>query len=429
MSLSENLRLRRNVIRWGQHDDREGAILGLMELLTGKLSKQEFAKKFTKELQASSPCEVQFDEAQFGLRVGEGNGSGWILLANFYAEYMRTPRLKRDQAVRTMVSNRMAEMRGYEENPPRKDDLLPVVRDHSHAWISGMQIKKLMPEAPNPLKGTPLGEDHSVLLVLDTPTSMRYLGEKELSKLEMSYEQAAEEALHNLRSISADKWLSLGSQAYVGQWNDSYDCSRLLLTDLIHRLDISGRPIAITPCRGVLMVASENNVEGQRAIMQLALGVLDENSRWTSPEVLVLENDRWQPFVLTDPVCVSVQHEMTVRMRKSVYDQQKQLLDEANQVSGQDVFVANFMAYKKSDGVLSVCSWGQGLDSWLPQTEFIVFVDAANEKSSGMVPWELAMRHVGDLLTPVLGTVPPRYQTRGYPDEECLQKMSNLLAA
>lgn len=53
----------------GQRDYREGAILGLMELLTGKLSKQDFAKKFTKELQASSPCEVQFDEAQFGLRV------------------------------------------------------------------------------------------------------------------------------------------------------------------------------------------------------------------------------------------------------------------------------------------------------------------------------------------------------------------------
>lgn len=403
--------------------------MGLVELLTGNLSKNGFAKKFTKAIKAVAPSTVYFDEAQFGLRLGENDSLNWIFLSNYYAEYLRTPRLKRDQAVRTMATHHVAQKQAYENSAPTKETLLPVVRDRAHSWISQMQVKKLMPDAPPSIPGKPLGDDHMVLLVLDSPTAMRYVGEKELASMGLSVDEAYEEAIHNLRAITPDKWMSLGCQAYAAQWNDTYDCSRLLLTDLIHRLEISGRPIAITPCRGILLVASENNVEGQKIILQLANSVLEDNSRWTSPEVLVLDDDRWAPFVLTDPVCLRVQQEMTVKMHKSMYDQQKGLLDEAHQAAGYDIFVANFLAYKKSDGYLSMATWTKDVDAWLPKTEFIVFMDTNGGPPSGMIPWYLALRHVGSLLTPVPDVIPARFQVGGFPDEESLQAMMAEVSA
>lgn len=399
--------------------------MGLVELLTGNLSKSGFAKKFAKEIKVVAPSAVySFDEAQFGLRRSDGDSAGWIMLSNFYAEYLRTPRLKRDQALRTIVSGHMKQMQAYEEEAPTKETLLPVVRDRSHSWISQMQVKKLMPDAPMLLPGKPLGEDHMSMLVLDSPTAMRYAGEKELNGLGLAYDEAFEEAIRNLREISPSKWLSLSSQAFVGQWNDTYDCSRLLLTDLIHRLEISGRPIAITPCRGILLIAGENNVDGQRIILELANGALEENSRWTSPEVLVLNHDRWEPFVLTDPMCIKIQQEMTVKMRKSVYDQQKNILDEANQAAGQDIFVASFMAYKKTDAFLSMATWSKGVNTWLPQTEFIVFMDTDGQAPIGVIPWDVAIQYAGELMSPVPDIVPVRYLVKGFPDEETLQVMT-----
>jgi len=398
--------------------------LGLIELLTGSLSQKDFAKKATKVINSIAPSKVLFDEAQFALRVGEEPESHWIYLGNFYAEYLRTPRLKRDPALRTMVSNQITQKQAYEDNAPTKETLLPVVRDRAHSWISQMQIKKAMPSASIAMQGKPVGEDHMSLLVLDSPTAMRYVGEKELAGLGLSFEAAYEEAIHNLRAISPDKWLSLGNHAYVGQWGDTYDCSRLLLTDLIHRLDISGRPIVITPCRGILLVASENNIEGQQIIMQLANSALEDNSRWTSPEVLVLDNERWEPFELTDPFCLSVQKEMIVKMRKSVYDQQKVILDEAHKAEGKDIFVATFMAYKKSEGFMSIATWSKDVDAWLPQTEFIVFVDANATVPSAMIPWDLAIQHVRSLMTPVPGVIPARFELKGFPDVEILHAMT-----
>jgi hypothetical protein len=287
-----------------------------------------------------------------------------------------------------------------------------------------MQVKKLMSDAPPSIPGKPLGDDHMALLVLDSPTAMRYVGEKELTSLGLSFDEAYEEAIHNLRAISPDKWMNLGSQAYAAQWNDTYDCSRLLLTDLIHRLEISGRPIAITPCRGILLVASENNVEGQQIILQLANSVLEDNSRWTSPEILVLDDDRWVPFALTDPMCLRVQQEMTVKMHKSVYDQQKGILDETHEAAGQDIFVATFMAYKKTDEFFSMATWTKDVNAWLPKTQFIVFMDTNGEAPSGMIPWDLALQHVSSLLTPVPDVIPQRFQVVGFPDEESLQAMA-----
>ena len=401
--------------------------LGLIELLTGSLSQNDFAKKATKVINSFAPSKVLFEEAQFALRVGEEPESHWIYLGNFYAEYLRTPRLKRDQALRTMVSNQITQKQAYEDNAPTKETLLPVVRDRAHSWISQMQIKKAIPSASIAMQGKPVGEDHMSLLVLDSPTAMRYVGEKELASLGLSFEAAYEEAIHNLRAISPDKWLSLGNQAYAGQWSDTYDCSRFLLTDLIHRLDVSGRPIVITPCRGILLVASENNIEGQQIIMQLANSALEDNSRWTSPEVLVLDNDRWVPFELTDPFCLSIQKEMIVKMRKSVYDQQKVILDEAHKAEGKDIFVATFMAYKKSEGFMSVATWSKDVDAWLPQTEFIVFVDANATVPSAMIPWDLAIQHVRSLMTPVPGVIPARFEVKGFPDGDVLQAMTEAI--
>lgn len=104
----------------------------------------------------------------------------------------------------------------------------------------------------------------------------------------------------------------------------------------------------------------------------------------------MLNHDHWEPFVLTDPACLKVQQEITVKMRKSVYEQQKGLLDEANEAAGQDVFVASFM-------------------------------DTDGQAPTGMIPWDVTFQHIGALMSPVPDVVPVRYQVKGFQDEASLQ--------
>lgn len=76
-----------------------------------------------------------------------------------------------------------------------------------------------------------------------------------------------------------------------------------------------------------------------------------------------------------------------------------------------------------------MATWSKDVNAWLPQTEFIVFVDATAQTPSAMIPWELALQHVSELLVPVPDVVPVRYQVCEFPDVKSLEKMSEAVAS
>src|ERR1700733_10109134 len=55
---------------------------------------------------------------------------------------------------------------------------------------------------------------------------------------------------------------------YEGQWKDSYESSRILLTDLVYRLSVSGEPVAFIPNRNEFCVTGSHKHVGLKALLK-----------------------------------------------------------------------------------------------------------------------------------------------------------------
>lgn len=399
----------------------------LIEWLTGNVSKASFADKFMAELRAGGQQDLEFDAAQFAIRCNVGTSADMVFLANFYAEYCLKPRLQRGAALRHMASAYTQEKQYFDANTPSTETLLPIVRDRANRWFTQAQLRRNNPSGEFESTDQPIGGDLAASLVLDSPTAMRYVGAKDLNTLNMQFADALVEAVHNLRAITPDKWRQIGPLAYAGAWGDTYDCSRILLPDVIYRLGLPGRPVALTPCRGVLLVSSDASREGQLAILAAAQSAAENTPRWTSAEMLVLDEGRWETFVPTDPAVFQMQKNLDTRMRKSTYDQQKTLLDEALTAAGRDIFVANYMAFEKDQQAFSIATWSEGVEAYLPRADNIVFVrpDAgaeAGQASSVMVDWAIAHGLLEAEMILVPDVVPERFHVHGFPSEDVLEQ-------
>jgi hypothetical protein len=102
----------------------------------------------------------------------------------------------------------------------------------------------------------------------------------------------------------------------------------------------------------------------------------------------------------------------------------KELLNALHEKTGEDVFVAAYMAAKDDETgrIRSYSVWSMGVDTLLPKTDVIHFFDPdrpEGEKIAGSGPWERVVEVVGGLMEEV-DTYPERYRVRSYPTGEQL---------
>jgi hypothetical protein len=98
------------------------------------------------------------------------------------------------------------------------------------------------------------------------------------------------------------------------------------------------------------------------------------------------------------------------------------LLDAAHQRQGIDIFVASFSAVQKKDGaVVSYCVWGHGVDSLLPVTDKVAFMQHGWERPVALGDWARAMEVVGELMEQT-ADYPRRYRVREFPGRAALQR-------
>ena len=87
--------------------------------------------------------------------------------------------------------------------------------------------------------------------------------------------------------------------------------------------------------------------------------------------------------------------------------------------------MANFSAIKRPDGkVFSYATWTDTTNSLLPKTDTLVLGRLGSEPQ--MVEWEKVVEVVGDLMEAV-DIYPPRFRVRGFPSDEQLAAMGNML--
>ena len=399
-----------------------------LDRLLGAPTLDTLARDVTRELNELGAEELRVDLALREMTFRLHGGEMKLYLGNLLQDLRRSRRAARPLVLRRFLDGMLAPDSAipvsYAEARPR---LMPVVRRRDDMGIVALSTlsavddpsKRFMP-VTRPLVG-----ELVVALVCDLPTSMAYVNERELPKWDVTFDQALADALDNLRGLPEHGgWQQIGQGVWSGEWGDSYDSSRMLLPDLIHRVGVRD-PVVAVPFRNALMLTGADNEAGIALMAKIIQEHLDDTQRWLSFQLLRLDNTQWQPHAPL--VAVDAWHALNLRNAAAVNESQKELLDALHARREQDLFVASYQMMARDDlGTLSFSVWAEQVDTLLPRTEFIVFNARGHDAARPLlVPWQPALEVVGDLLE-ATDYAPERFRAKRFPDEAQFARLKEL---
>jgi uncharacterized protein DUF1444 len=402
--------------------------VGWLDFLFGPPSRDKFAKLVMAELRKISPgTNLKFNAEQFLIERGS---DGFINLANLYHEYCQTPRGERrkvlDRFIRGCIGTTGFEL--PEDFGDVHPDLLPVVRSRFYLESVALQSRARGGEGVAVPQQT-IGDHLSLSLVYDLPQAMRSIIQDDLDKWGVSFYEAVEAARQNLEQMGNVAFASLqgeGSEGvYISATGDNYDASRLMMLDLVRKFPVRGDYIAMVPNRDTLVVTGSEDAAGLEVMCKVAEESF-EKPRPISTVALRLAGDEWESWLPGSSAPTFRKfHELRLRTVGMEYNDQKELLDQINESTSQDVFVASFSAVqqKETGRITSYSVWSEGVPTLLPETDDIVLLraDRAAEKVelAAAGSWDRVRQVAGELMEP-LGMYPERYRVLEFPSSEQL---------
>ncbi|MYN05419.1 hypothetical protein GTP41_25310 [Pseudoduganella sp. DS3] len=388
----------------------------------------EYATLLQAQLQALDPGRRwQFIAADSELFGVPGPASPYPLellvpLERMYQEWLAaTPAASEDLLRYTAGMVLMGNTPGMVEEAARH--LLPTVRNSAERGQAMLAAAR----GYSPLLFRPLCEGLEVGLVYQRGSVVHRVAQAHLDAWDMNEEAAFEAAFANLRARSSLPLQSSPQGVFGGLWDDGYDSSRMLLPELFSGLVSHGRPVAMVPTRGLLMVCSDKNDIALEAMLKAAIDAMREEKMLT-PRMLRLVDGRWQPFV---PAALSRRLNSLAKYAESNdYRLQKELLKARTAASGQDLYVATYMVGKTGPEQrrTSACTWTRGVPSLLPKTDLLCFTDPASGAPPITVSWDEALPVIGALLQRT-DDCPPRYLADGFPNALQLAQLAEYAAA
>jgi hypothetical protein len=402
--------------------------MGWLDFLTGPPNRDKFAKLVLAELRKrDGQAPLRYDAEQFLIDRGS---DGFINLSNLYQEYCQVPRGERatvlDRFLRGCVGTTQFELPAeFDDVHP---DLLPVVRSRFYLESVGLQSKARGGEdftVPQQIIG-----DHLALsLVYDLPQAMRSIGQDDLERWGVTFYEAVEAARRNLEQVGNVAFASLQGEGdggvYISATGDNYDASRLILTDLVRKFAVRGDVIAMVPNRDTLVVTGSED-DGGLAVMTKVAEDSFEKPRPISTVALRLVGDDWESWLPPrESPHYAKFHELRLRTVGVEYNDQKELLDQIHETTGEDVFVASYSAvqHKESGKITSYSVWAEGVLSLLPETDDLVLVrgnpQADDIQVVASASFEQVREIVGELMQPA-GLYPERYRVREFPTTQQL---------
>lgn len=399
--------------------------MGFFDRWFGQPKLEDVAREATRWLRARGFERVEFHRDRSEIVAYQGDSPHQIFLGNLLHDYQRTPRRDRAALVERFMSGLTP---GDEAVPDRYEEarakLMPVVRGAANIDIARLTSLKAEPRGDGlRLASRPLVADLVVALVADLPNSMAYVNEDHLKKWEVSFEQALDDALDNLRGLPEHGgWDQLAHGVWSGQWGDSYESSRILLPDLIHRLGVSN-PVVMVPFRNTLLVTSASNEAGVALMANVTNAMASENNRWLSFRLLRLEGTTWSE-IDPPPSAQDVLRALDLHGEADAYASQKQLLEDILAARNEDVFVATCQLMQKEGGRLSsYVVWSDGVDALLPRADAVVFTHLEGEESRHVfLPWATVQEHFSGLMERTEHE-PVRYRVRSYPERTLLARL------
>jgi hypothetical protein len=371
--------------------------------------RRRFADDVAAELRRQGVADaLAYDDAAFSLA---GGGRSWFL-ANLFSEWSAASRLTRRRTLERSVEALLDSRDPPDDVGEARSNLMPRVRDREYAEVMALRLG-----AESPLTLAPLNDHLVAEIVYDFPRSISSLRPERVAGWGMELDEALRTARANLRERTTGTFVPHGPGVFVSPWQDTYDASRLLLTELVTRVDVRGDPVALLPHRDQLILTGTDDEDGLLRAAELAEGSLQDARRVTG-RAFVLADGQWQPYL------PPVGHPAEEAFRRLVlltetfdYEEQRVVLQER---VGADVYVCetSLLRQQSTGEVLSYCTWTESVPTLLPRATLVSFValpEGAEPQHVAHAPWDAVVATVGSLMAPQ-GLRPERWRVDAFPD-------------
>ena len=347
-------------------------------------------------------------------------------LGNMFSELHELPPEEREEALRNIFAGL------FHERPETWEDaeplLLPVVR----AETMFLHTRKPGDDTPPSLQ-RPFVPFFCESVVIDADASMAYVPKDRGSDWGVSEDEIFARATENLATL--DPCVEpYDDRASSPLWHvatgDDYESSRLLLPGWLADFEgkVEGRPVAIVPCRNLLIVGGAGDNQLLARMMDIVQRETRAGARPLSGDtytvdrtgrVVPLDLPRGHPF------------EGSLRAARRLflageYNDQREVLEPLLEAEGKDIYVGQVSVMELKGGdELSYCVWGQGVECLLPEADAIVFSIGSDPKQARhvVVLWDTAIDVLGSCLEPDIGYGATRYRTRAWPNDEQLNTL------
>ena len=237
-----------------------------------------------------------------------------------------------------------------EEYEDIRPDILPTVRSRSFFELARLRMV-IGGDDDTFLQYQTIGDDLGLGLVYDMPDSMKPISNMDTELWGVTFYDALEAARENIRQLKPRViGPKEGKGVYVFTTNDSYDSSRLIILDLIRQFQVKGDYIAMAPGREMLIVAGSEDTPGLEAMVVLAKKAF-EQPRTVSGVALRLVGDEWVSWMprATHPLYDDFRA-LRIQSFGHDYAEQKELLDELHQKTGEDKHCGTWHRHGAAEG-------------------------------------------------------------------------------
>lgn len=371
-----------------------------------KLSQEKFAAIVLKQMsKVKFFRELTHNASDFCIRFKDGSGQAMTFnLHNVFKDYVRAAGKNRSGVLNTYIQAFAASV-DMSNGEAALKNLMPTIRDRA-MFEYGLLNGRLsgIDKASNVVPSIPFFGHLVIALVIDSEHSTTSVNSGKLAEWGVDFPGAMEIAVANLRDRTEAKFNPIGRGVFISAWSDIYDASRLLLTDMLHRLPIKGEPVIAIPSRNHLLVTGSGNEQGISDLIDIAADILASDTRPLAAQLFEFRDGAWKLFDGGEHAREKLSKPEYLR-KIGVYGDQKKLLDQVHKKEGVDVFVASYVAYDNPElgGLFGVAQLTRGVKTLLPKADYVWFY-CTESKEIISVPWSAA-----EIAFPVLASQPSFY--------------------
>lgn len=359
---------------------------------TSQLSQEKFASVVLKHIsKVEIFTELSYDAEHFCIRFKDSRGEVMTFnLHNVFKDYQRADNKSRPGVLEKYIQA-FASPPDMSSGEVALHNLMPVVRDRAvfeYALLKGRLDG--VNKASNVIPSLPFIGHLVIALVVDSEHSTMTVNSGKLAEWGVDFPGALQIAIANLRDRTEAKFNPVGRGVFISSWSDVFDASRLLLTDMLHRLAIKGDPVIAIPSRNHLLVTGSGNEQGVDDLIEIAAGILMNDTRPLAAQLFQFHDGSWKPFDGGRHAREKLSKPEYLR-KVGVYEDQKKLLDQIHEKERIDIFVASYRAYENTDlgGLFGVAQLTRGVRTLLPKADYVWFY-CTESKEIISVPWSAA---------------------------------------